>query len=232
MNTTEESIVYQLLKIIRGAELNSDEVIGERTVRSLMRVQRSDLINMFSKKGILIPDVCFQKLNINKLTSLNTKELIVDLPPIVYLQSNFGLRISTPEFENIPVINNEDYQLSKHNPINKFKPKATIQNQQLKVYVTDASPSALNGGNRSRLINDSLRINKLINISAVLDDPDDGLNYDWTKSEYPFPSEEISTLKKNLLRRDFDIIIKTKSDQVPNAKNDTLRYHDQDDVQR
>ena len=63
---------------------------------------------------------------------------------------------------------------------------------------------------------------KLVNISAVLYDSDNGLNYDWTKSEYPFPKELIGQLKKDVLRRDFNLILQTKSDQVPNAKNDTL----------
>lgn len=229
--STEESIVYQLLNSIRAAELNSDEVITERRVRSLMRAGRNEIINSYSKQGILIQDVCFQKVELD-LIFVNTKEYKVDLPGLVYLPSNFGIRLSTPEFANIPVINNEDYELSKRNPISQFKPKATIHNQTLKVYVADVSPSAMNSGNRANLENESIKNNKKLNLSAVLENPDDGLNYDWTKSEYPFPPEAIAELKKNILRRDFGIILQTKSDQVPNSKNDTLRYHDQDDVQR
>lgn len=68
-------------------------------------------------------------------------------------------------------------------------------------------------------------------LSVVLDNPDDGIDYDWTVSQYPMPFELIDELKKNLLRRDFNILMSAKSDQIPNAKNDTLKYYEQGKIQ-
>lgn len=232
METTEESIVYQLLNAIRAAELNSDEVITERRVRSLMRAQRAELILKYSNKGETIQDVCFQQLDSTILSELNPKEYIASLPGLVYLPKNFGVRITTKEYQNITLINNEDYELSKRNPINQFKIKATITDQTLKVYVNGVSPSAIGSGLRANSAVQSILANKFVNISAVLDDTDQGYNYDWTVSQYPLPAEAIAELKSIILRRDFQIILQTKSDQIPNGKNDTLRYHDQGTVQR
>lgn len=232
MGTTEESIVYQLLNIVRAAELNNDEVITERRVRSLMRTQRAEIINRYSQKGLTIQDVCFQRLVDTIISPLNANEFIATLPPLIYLPGNFGVRITTKEYANIPLLNNEEYELSKRNPISQFKPKATITDQTLKIFVNGVSPSAIDGGSRANQAVNSIQTNKLLYISAVLDNTDDGYNYDWTTSEYPLSAEAIGELKKNILRRDFQLILASKSDQVPNAKNDTLRYHDQGTVQR
>jgi hypothetical protein len=232
MGTTEESIVYQLLNIIRASELNNDEVVTERRIRSLIRVQRADIINRLSLKGLDVQDVCFQKLDPSILTELNANEYTAILPSLIYLSGNFGVRITTNEYSNIPLVNHEEYLLSKKNPINKYKPKATITNQELKVYINDSSPFSMNGGFEANQAVKSIRRNEPLIITSILDDPEDGFGYDWTKTEFPFPKEYITELKNNILRRDFQIMLSTKSDQVPNSKNDTLRYHDQDDVQR
>jgi len=235
--TTEENIVYQILNTVRAAELNNDEVVGERRVRSLMRIQRAEMILKYSMKGLVIPDECFQTLPIIELSSFSNntssplREFIASLPPLIYLPKHFGIRLMTLEYENIPLVEQEDYYLAKHHPINKYKPKATITDQKLTVYANDVAPQSLNGGLRANSINQSIRKGK-IRMQAVLSNPDDGFSYNWKTSEYPLPAEAIAELKNNVLRRDFQIILSTKSDQVPNSKNDTLRYHDQGKVQR
>lgn len=232
MITTEHSIVYQLLNIIRGAELNNDETVDERRIRSFVRSERAEIINMYSKQGVLIQDICFQRLPVTNITVVNSREFKTKLPGIIYLQNNFGVRITTNEYENIPLLNNESYHLSKKNPINKFMPKATVQNQELKIWINGVNPNSMDLGISANTVNQSIKNTKTVLVSAVLENPSDGLGYDWLKSEFPLPAEAIGELKKNILRRDFNLILSTKSDQVPNAKNDTLRYHDQDDVQR
>ena len=231
MNSTEENIVYQLLNSIRAAELSNDEVIGERTVRSLMRVHRNELISKYSLGGLTIQDMCFQKFT-PVLSSLSATELTATLPVIVQLPDNLGVKITTPNFNNIPLVSEENYYLGTHNPINKNQPKAKLEGQLLTVHLPLVSNQAMLNGSRLQATLDALQETKVVNISAVLDDPNDGTGYDWTKSVYPFPQELISELKKNLLRRDFNIILSTKSDQIPNMKNDTLTYHEQGKVQR
>jgi len=232
MITTEENIVYQLLNIIRAEELNNDEVVDERSIRALLRIHRVELLNRYSKKGTTIQDVCFQKLANVSLNSISLTEYTATLTNILQLGQNFGVKISTPEFENIPLVSEESYFLGIKNPINKYQPKAKIENQKLTVYVGVASPNAMDSGIRIQNTIDSLTNNKVVIIKAVLDDPDAGEGYDWTTSQYPFPSEIIGEMKKNILRREFNIILSTKSDQIPNMKNDTLKYYEQGKVQQ
>jgi len=231
MITTEENILYQLLSSIRSSELINDEVIDEREIRSMMRVHRNELIYKYSNKGVDIQDICFQMLPIINLSVLNANEYIASLPNIVQLPHNLGTYLQTLEFGNIPILSSETYELSKRNLIDKYQPKATIQNQQLKVYINGVSPQAIANGTRVNSRNASI-MTKQVQMRAVLDNPDDGYNYDWTTSQYPLPNEIVNELKVNLLKRDFNIILSSKSDQVPNMKNDTLRYHDQGQVQR
>lgn len=229
--TTEENILYQLLDSIRASELNNDEVIDERELRAMIRIQRAELINRYSLKGEMIQDICFQKVAIS-LVQLNRYEWIADVPNIIRLKNNYGMKLATPAFYNIPVISIENYELGKFNPINKYQPKAKLEGELITIRIPDPSPHAVNGAERLTSIIACFKLNEGILLSAVLDNPDDGIDYDWTSSQYPIPQELLGDLKKNLLRRDLQIILSTKSDQVPNMKNDTLRYHDQGKVQQ
>lgn len=229
--TTEENILYQLLNSIRAAELNNDEVIDERELRAMMRIQRSELINRYSSKGEMIQDICFQKVAITPV-QINEFEWEATVPNIIRLKNNYGMKLATPAFYNIPVISIENYQLGKFNPINKYQPKAKLEGELLTIRIPDPSPHAVNGAESLASIIACFKLNKGLLLQAILDNPDDGIDYDWTTSQYPISQEILGDLKKNLLRRDLQIILATKSDQVPNMKNDTLRYHDQGKVQQ
>lgn len=233
MGTTEESIVYQLLNTIRAGELNNDEVITERRVRSFMRTHRAELVFKASKKGYQAFDEFFQDVDV-QLKKINEREWIGDLPDIIQLPNNFGTKLMTAGFTNVPVISEENYHLSKKNPINKHLPMAKIERGQLMVRIpTGASPYAMNGGKAGDSLFDCMtRNNNLMSVKMILDNPDDSSLYNWTTSPYPMPNEYIQSLKDSLLQKEFNILLQTKSDQVPNMKNDTLRYHDQGKVQQ
>ena len=231
MRTTEESIVYQLLSSIRASELTNDEVITERKLRSFLRSKRAELIYKFSDKGMTIDDAFFQKVAVN-LTKINQTEWIASLPNIITLPNNFGVKLMTLGFSNISVLSEESYHLNKSSIVNKHLPAAKIEDNTLTVRITKPSLLSLNNGLGNEVLLNCLKGKEAVILSAILDDPDDGLNYDWTKSPYPVPFETIDALKSEVLRRDLAIILETKSDQVPNSKNDTLRYHDQGQVQK
>ena len=232
MGTTEESIVYQILNAIRASELSNDETITERRVRSYLRTHRASEIYKATKKGMLASDEYFQPVEI-QLTQINTVEWTGDIPDIIQLPDNYGTKFMTYGFENVPVISEESYYLSKKNIVNKNLPMATIDGLKLIVRVPTVSPYAMNGGLAGQVLFDCLKRNSNnMRLKVILSNPDDGLDYDWTTSPYPVPNELIQNIKDNVFRREFSMILETKSDQVPNMKNDTLRYHDQGKVQQ
>lgn len=231
MGTTEESIVYQLLSQIRASELSNDEVITERRIRSFMRSKRTELIAKYSKDGVTVQDICFQQVDV-PLTRINEAEWQGPVPGILRLKDNYGIKMMTPGFSNIPMLSEESYHLRKHSIINKYHPSAKIEQQVLTLRIPlEKSPYGMADSKGMEVLLLCLKNKQAIVMSAILEDPDDGVGYDWTKSEYPIPSELIDSLKSEVIRKDLGIVLDTKSDQVPNAKNDTLRYHDQGKVQ-
>lgn len=232
MGTTEESIVYQLLNTIRASELSNDETITERRMRSFLRSHRAEAIYKATRMGILASDEYFQQVDL-ALNQLNSVEWTGEIPDIVQLPENYGTKLMSYGFENVPVISEEYYYLSKKNIVNKYLPMAMIEGLTLKVRIPQVSPYAMNSGLAGISLIDCLKRNSNnMRLKVILSDPDDGLNYDWTTSPYPVPNELIQTIKEGILRRELGIILETKSDQVPNMKNDTLRYHDQGKVQQ
>lgn len=228
---TEENIIYQLLEVIRAYELNNDEVIGERDLRALLVSHRSELLKQHSLNGMTITDMCFQQKALD-LDEVSFNLHTASVPAIVFFQNRTGTKLTTQEGYNIPIVSEESFDLGQSNPINKHQPKAKIENQLLSISTNTVSENTIGVGSGIQAVMDSIRTNKKAKLKAVLVYPEDGDNYDWTVTEYPFPSEYLSDLKKNLLRREFNIVLSTKSDQVPNMKNDTLRYHDQSTIQR
>jgi hypothetical protein len=227
MGTTEESIVYQLLSGIRAGELSNDEVISERRIRSFLRNHRANIINKFSIEGMAIADECFQKVQLD-LKQINAIEWQSPVPNIIGLFENFGIKFTTPGFTNIAVEPEESYNLGKFNPINKFLPSAKIEDSILTLRVPAETPYAINDGKGIKTLLACLKVNNgSMIMSAVLNNPDDGIGYNWKTSKYPMPAETIKQLKDDIIRSEFQLILGTKSDQVPNAKNDTQRANEQ-----
>lgn len=232
MKTTEENIVYQLLSSIRASELSNDEVVTERRIRSFLRSHRTQSVYKTSRLGLLIDDQFFQQVEL-QLTKINDKEWVGTIPNIVQLPDNYGTKLMTAGFTNVSIVNEEYYHLSKKNPVNKHLPVAKIEGTELMIRIPEVSPYAMNGGaSGESLIMCMKRNEDKMKALFVLDDPDDAIDYDWTTSIYPVPPELIQVIKDAILRKEFQIILQTKSDQVPNMKNDTLRYHDQGKVQQ
>jgi hypothetical protein len=232
MGTTEESIVYQLLSTIRASELSNDETITERRLRSFLRTHRAEAIYKNTAKGLLASDEYFQEIEVG-LIQINTREWVTIVPEIIQLPDNFGIKFLTAGFTNIPVIGEEYYHLSKKNIINKHLPAAKIEGLKLTLRLPEISPYAMNGGSNGESLIDCIkRNNDSMRLKVILDNPDDQPGYDWTTSPYPVPNELIQTIKDSIFRKELSITLETKSDQVPNMKNDTLRYHDQGKVQQ
>lgn len=222
MITTEETLVYSLIESLRASELNNDEVIEEREIRTLLRSYRATIINKESSKGMYVDESCYQPFEIN-LSAFSENELIGEVPSLIYLPEKTFVKIKSLGFINIPLLDEESYYLSKKNVINKYHAKAFIKNNKLYIYVGAKN----NYGKLTALMADCLTKRKQIIIEGILDNPDDGLNYDWTSSPYPLPISMLDDLKDKIHRKEFQFYLNTKSDQIGNFKNDYLRYHDQ-----
>jgi len=71
-----------------------------------------------------------------------------------------------------------------------------------------------------------------MDLYAILVDPSDGKDYDWTSSPYPFPGEKLDELKTTILRKEFQITANVKSDEVQNARVDNIRYHENTNLEQ
>ena len=67
---------------------------------------------------------------------------------------------------------------------------------------------------------------KKIDMQAVLVDPDDGLGYNFTKSPYPMPDELIEDLINSVNAREFNLFLRTASDETTNMRNDAKQQND------
>ena len=112
MKQTEENIVYQLLSSIRGGELSNDEIITERRMRSFLRTQRANILFNATMKGLHAMDEYFQEVELT-LIQVNETQWVSGVPNIIQLPDNFGVKLITPAFSNIPILNEEYYHLAK-----------------------------------------------------------------------------------------------------------------------
>jgi len=63
-------------------------------------------------------------------------------------------------------------------------------------------------------------------MQAVLVDPDDGSGYNFTKSPYPMPDELIEDLINSVNAREFNLFLRTASDETTNMRNDAKQQND------
>jgi hypothetical protein len=220
MIKTEEQIVYQILNTVRGAQINNDEPVSERLIRSYIQEQRAAILYNKFFYGMTITDEVFQFITLNSFEIVSPTELKHALPHFISFEENFGLKMSKYG-EYIPIIGSEEFRSTIKTNYGKAQVKATVENNYLKLYK----------GNKNCCINDTSIQVTLINhfqsnkpsaeLQIVLVNPSDDINYDWTKTPFPFPPEYIESLIRNILSVKFNIIISTGSDKIGdnNAEN-------------
>tara|TARA_A100000172_G_C3044260_1_gene111876 strand:- start:60851 stop:61549 length:699 start_codon:yes stop_codon:yes gene_type:complete len=221
---TEEQIVYDVMNIASGGRVSADDVISERLVRSFLRKYRASKMAPFFNKGARLSDYIFQSLGDLEFKQTSEFEYSVTLPALINFEENFSVKITKSRM-NIPLLGEEEYELALSNPINKTFPKAKLEETLLTLFIGKADScnyleSSLKENvvstfnEEASVLDDEPRV--FANVKAVLYDPDQGLNYNWTKTPYPCPSEIIEQIETSTLARDFDLMIRTRFDQADN----------------
>jgi len=231
---TEEQIAYEILNIVYGGKVSNDDTVSERLVRSFMRKHRASKFGKYYSKGMDVDDFLFQEIGELEFEINKHGDYTAEIPAIINFPLNQGLRVKKDSYQ-IPVVDKNAFDLSKKNIINKSSPKATLLGSRLIIYVGYNDPcNFFDFSEKEKAVNSLIKeAGELDNISninakveAVLYDPDDGLNYNWTISPYPCPSDIIDQLTTSTLARDFELLIRNTSDQVPNSKSDNVNFSD------
>jgi hypothetical protein len=225
---TEEQVVYSILETVKKGTFSDDGKTDERVVRAFLKTYRAVALSKYSMEGLTIGDECFQHLGeLEFLPTTKEKQYERKLPKIIRLRSNFGLFFQK-NGENISVLGSEEFDLGIKNIINGKIPKAKFLGSKATLFI---------GKNNATLCGDKPKYNLVINdfkeelvltagtkvsldVYAVLDDPDNGLDYNWTTDVYPCPSELIAEIKAQILAKEFNLILQIIADKTTDGNDE------------
>lgn len=224
---TEEEIVYSIIETAKKGNLSDDNRINERIVRAFLKPYRATAIAKASSMGIIITDESFQYLGNIKFNYLRSRQFVADLPKMILLRNNFGIRFEVVG-ETIPVLNSEEYSLSLKSLLNGKLPKAKMISNKATVYAGEYL--VVNGKQKpvknilidefEEQIKDNNNQFIEVEVYGVLDNPDHAPDYDWTKSPYPCPSELIEEIKTKILSKEYNLILNVKVDKVTDSNDE------------
>lgn len=230
---TEEQLVYLIQGIAKKNKINDDSKIDERIIRGFLRSYRGAVISKYSFEGMTISDECFQYMGELRFDYLKPKHFVREMPKLIRLQSNFGMMFEK-NGENVPIMDSEAFTLGLKNIINGRLPKAKFLSNRATVFigkkmtttcaVIPAENSIINDFEQDVL--DSAGQFITLDVHAVLENPDDCPDYDWTRDPYPLPSELTDFIKTAILQKEYNILFQTKTDKVGDG-NDSESIQDQ-----
>ena len=246
---TELEIVYNILETARGGSINADEIISERLVRSFIQEYRADTIRKNYNDGHTISEIVFQTKTLNMKRTIYQRpggslidqnmnpgltiheheydELFCSIPKIVNFEHNYGSYIEIFG-EIIPFIDNYKFRLNRKDKFNSMHPMASLTNvNDLIVFIPYTSDFTI--PLRDYVIRELSRGNKKevrIVLHAILANPDDADNYDWTKDPFPFPEERLPELVYSILHRKIEPLLQGKIDETINSRQDSILYHE------
>jgi hypothetical protein len=229
---TEEDIVYSIIETVKKGNLTDDNKINERVVRGFLKIYRASVIAKNSTIGVTITDECFQYLGNLRFNYVKPKQFSRELPKILLLNT-FGIQAEVIG-ENIPILKSEEYALSLKTLLNGKMPKAKMTGNKLTIYIGEYL--IVNGRKKPKqnIVIDELSLQASTNanmfidveVTAILDNPDDAPGYDWTTDPYPCPSELIEEIKTRILAKEFNLILSIKADKVTDS-DDNDGYQEQ-----
>lgn len=223
---TEVDLIYTIWDTIRAGGHNQDDPINERLMRSYLRSHRGKHLNRAYNGGELLPDEVFQYVGAIPFRLLAADEFISDAPvPKIIRLNNYGIMVNI-DGHTISVIGNEEFDNEKKNPRN-FNPLMKFINNDLYLSRGKIQRSELENfydtslNKLVRKLNDpQLEGNISAIVNAVLVNPDDEPGYDFTSSPYPMPDELIEDMINSVNARDFNLFLRTKSDETGDMRDD------------
>lgn len=223
---TEEQIVYAIIETVKKGNLSDDNRINERLIRGYLQPYRAAAIARASAMGLVVTDECFQYLGELKFDFLRAKQFTRILPKMILLK-NFGVRFEIVG-ENIPVLGSEEYALSLKSLLNGKLPKAKITSTKATIYtgeylIVNGKQKPVNNitiNEFQEQVRDNQNQFITVEVYAILDNPDHGIDYDWTTSPYPCSSELIEEIKTKILAKEFNLILNIKVDKVTDSNDD------------
>ena len=231
--TTEQDIIYSIWETVRSGEINQDDNISERLLRAYLSSHRGKHLLKNYTDGAQLPDEVYQDLG-NIYFSLSGNDIIsTNIPKAIRMPYNFGI-LARKDSYLISVVNDEEFLNSQKDDFNKYHPKLKLINNRLYLYkgieqlCDDEFESYQNTvlNKTVRKLNQELKNNQLnLNIRAVLVNPDDEVGYDWTRSPYPFPDEYLEDLINSVNARDFNLYLRTRSDEIGDQRDNNTSYN-------
>ncbi len=235
---TEQEIIYTIWDVVRGGEFNQDDNINERLMRSFLSIHRGKSLDVFTKKGTLIPDECFQDLgSITFTLNPNGEYVSLVMPKIIRFRHNQGLMMSKGDY-TISIMNSEEYHNAPKDKFNKFQPKLKFINriltfdlgqEQICNQIEDLTTTLLNTTVRN-LKEEANQSILSINGMGVLVNPDDEPAYDWLSSPYPMPDELVENLINSITTREFGIFLRMKSDETGDIRSNVAEYNTREEL--
>lgn len=236
---TERDIIYTMLEVLKGSELNNDELIGERLLRNLLAKYRADLMRKHYKNGITVDPEVFQLKKITLSSIYFSNELVntefkATLPKLIRFPKNTGYYIEKDGY-GIPLLDPSEYRAERRNFNTKFQPKGKVISNDIYIYIGDKDSQHIEEFSETyyliKSLEDSVSSNKIIlDMYCVLQDPSDADNYNWKTDSYPFPAERINEIVNQIYSKEFGIMVQAKPDEIQNARADKIIYHQNDDV--
>ena len=221
---TEEDIIYTIWDIVRGAQANQDDPINERLMRAFLRIHRGKLLTKAYNNGMDLPDEVFQYM-LKTFTKKNDVLVSSVMPKIIRFKDNYGFQV---EIEGYPVsvVESGAWRNAKKDRFNKYHPLIKFVNNKMILSLGKEQPNQLDDVTNSGL-NTLVRAlaavenntEYLVNMQAVLVDPDDGDGYNFTTSPYPLPDELIEDLINSVNAREFNMFLRVKSDETADLRN-------------
>jgi hypothetical protein len=238
---TEREIIYQILNTIRDAEHNEDERISERLMRSFLRTYRAESLRKYYKDGHIVNDEVFQIIPVELVRVGNTNEFTCMLPKVIRMTNHYGFYLEKNGI-SIPIVESENYSLSKKNPFGKNLVQSKTEQNKLTISCGTLT-SCMDGTNDNALligmfideiehqVNASSEVIKLnLDFFGVLHNPDDQPGYDWETDIFPFPSERLPELKGQILAKEFGIMVNAKKDEISNTRNDNISPREEAEI--
>lgn len=224
---TEEEIIYSIIETVKKGEVNQDNKLNERLLRTFLHKYRarllSDLPEMISGENFQYVGQTFFYFVRGQIYEAT------NIPKLIKLPNSFGVMLEL-NGENIPLLEREDFNLGIKNPINGFLPKATLMNDRMKLFIGKKQDTSCGFKPKDNyLINDFLaqlnsnltssKIRVYADLYAVLMNPDDASDYDWTRDPFPLDAELIEQMTNSILQYEFNIILQTQTDKVTDGNN-------------